>query len=292
MNQPGQEALPHAFFLPVDPHSTSAGQRFCLFHPPGGAIKRGRVLYLHPFAEELNCTRRVVAQQARALAAAGYAVLQIDMTGCGDSTGEFADATWDAWLEDAALAHRWLSQSASGPLWLWGMRSGALLATALTKNLPEPAHLLLWQPVASGQQVLQQFLRLHAAGQWMGAEKTDEHSPSQRLAMGQSVDVAGYTVRPELAEGMASANLQPPATSVKGQLIWLDITKQANGALSPASEKWVSAWGQAGWQTKAMALVAPSFWQNVSTENAPALIEATLMAMLAEEFCLPSTDSP
>lgn len=278
MSQQGRTALPHAFFLPVDPLTSSAGQRFCLFHPAQGSALRGRVLYLHPFAEELNTTRRVVAQQARALAAAGYAVLQIDLTGCGDSSGDFADATWTAWLEDAALAHRWLSQAASGPLWIWGMRSGALLATEFLKTLTEPANLLLWQPVTSGQQMLQQFTRLHTAGQWLGARMPDEQSPAQLLAQGQSVEIAGYAVSQELAQGMAQARLQPPAKAC-GRLIWIELTKQADTALSPSSEKELFAWRNAGWQVSAQAITCPAFWQTMTTEDAPALVSTTLVTM-------------
>lgn len=281
MTQQGREALPQAFFLPFETHSRRTGQQFCLFHPPGGDIALGRVLCLHPFAEELNTTRRVVAQQARALAAAGYAVLQIDLTGCGDSTGDFADATWANWLEDAALAHRWLSQSASGPLWVWGMRSGALLASALLDTLAEPAHLLLWQPVVNGQQMLQQFVRLHAASQWLGAGKADEHSPTQRLALGQPVEIAGYTISPALAAGLAQSHLRPPATGAVGRLLWMDITKQADAALNPSSEREILIWQKAGWQTEAKTVIAPSFWQTVTSEDAPALIQATLAAMTA-----------
>lgn len=280
MTQQGREALPQAFFLSAESHSPREGQRFCLFHPPVGT-PLGRVLYLHPFAEELNTTRRVVAKQARALAAAGYAVLQIDLNGCGDSTGDFADATWTTWLEDARLAHGWLSQSASGPLWLWGMRSGALLATDLLNSLSEPAHLLLWQPAVTGQHVLQQFARLHAASQWLGAGKADEQSPTQRLALGQPVDIAGYTISPELAAGMSQARLQPPSNGAVGRLVWMDIVKQANAASSPSSEREILVWQKAGWQTECKAVTAPSFWQTVSTEDAPALIHATLAAMAA-----------
>ena len=73
MTHPWPYPLPQAFFLPAD-----GGQRFCLFYPPEGTQSRGRVLYLHPFAEELNSTRRIVAQQARALAQAGHGVLLVD----------------------------------------------------------------------------------------------------------------------------------------------------------------------------------------------------------------------
>ncbi len=204
MSLPGRTALPQAFFLP-----TGAGQRFCLFHPAQGDARRGCVLYLHPFAEELNCTRRVVARQARALASAGFGVLQIDLLGCGDSAGDFADATWPAWLSDAQQAHRWLTGHCGGPLWLWGMRSGALLAAQLARllqNESEPAHLLFWQPVASGQQMLQQFLRLRTAGQWLSAHPADE-----RTGAGAGADHRHCGLHPEPRPGPRPGRSPPAA---------------------------------------------------------------------------------
>ena len=284
MTPPKRTALPQAFFLP----DGAGGQRFCLFYPPQGATCRGRVLYLHPFAEELNTTRRVVAQQARALAHAGYAVLQVDLLGCGDSSGDFADATWEAWQADALRAHGWLQQHASGPLWVWGLRAGALLATHLVAQLntqhpgtaTPPAHLLLWQPVVSGLLVLQQFLRLHAAAQWLGNGDANQPSPAKALAQGQPVDIAGYTLTPALAQGMGQAALQPPPGAHPGQLVWLDVSPlEAPPTTSPATEKTLTAWRSAGWQVQAHTVASPAFWQTVGTEHAPALIQATLAAL-------------
>ena len=105
------------FFLESAP-----GRRFCLFHPPAGAC-RGAVLYVHPFAEEMNKSRRMAALQARALAAAGYGVLQIDLHGCGDSDGGFGEARWEQWHADLAAARAWLDDthralaSASARVW-------------------------------------------------------------------------------------------------------------------------------------------------------------------------------
>lgn len=290
---PARPALPQAFFLTAP----EGGQRFCLFHSPApGAPPRGRVLFCPPFAEELNTTRRAVARQTRALAETGFAVLQIDPLGCGDSSGGFEDASWSAWLADLELAHAWLSQRASGPVWLWGLRAGALLASDLAARLPEPAHLLLWQPAASGQQQLQQFLRLHAAGQWLasdkagGVKKTD--TPAQQLALGQSVHIAGYPLSPALAQGLAAARLQlpvsqPPGHSVR-HLVWLVFAQQTASnplppaALSPASEKTLAAWRAAGWRVHAQTLASPAFWQTVEAEAAPEIETATVQALLAE----------
>ncbi len=44
------------------------------------ATPRGAIVYIHPFAEELNRSRHVVALQARAFAEAGYAVLPVKTT--------------------------------------------------------------------------------------------------------------------------------------------------------------------------------------------------------------------
>ena len=50
------------------------GQRFCLLHtPPASQPALGHVVYVHPFAEEMNASRRMAALNARALARAGSA---------------------------------------------------------------------------------------------------------------------------------------------------------------------------------------------------------------------------
>src|SRR6218665_17582 len=111
----------HPFFL----DAADGGQRYCIHPPAQGSVKRGQMLYLHPFAEEMNKTRRMAALQARALAQAGFEVLQLDLLGCGDSAGDFGDASWQGWLDDVHLACAWLqSQPRPAPLWLWGLRAG------------------------------------------------------------------------------------------------------------------------------------------------------------------------
>src|SRR5215472_6075674 len=119
-----------AFFLPA-----AVGQRFCIYHAASGPLARGSLLYIHPFAEEMNKSRRMVALQARSFSNAGYAVLQIDLMGCGDSSGDFADATWESWVQDVTLACEWLRHRSSSPLWIWGLRSGCLIAVEAARRL-------------------------------------------------------------------------------------------------------------------------------------------------------------
>lgn len=284
MNTAAPAGLPQAFFLPAAPGARAGGERFCLYHPARGPAPRGSVLYLHPFAEELNNSRRLVARQAQALAAQGFAVLQIDLFGCGDSSGLFEEAHWDDWLADARLAQGWLATQANGPLWIWGLRSGALLAAALAA-LPCPhdapaTQLLLWQPVGSGEQALQQFLRLHTAGQWLDSGPAAGDSAATHLRNGDSVDIAGYTLSPALAEGLRSARLAPPVSAAPGRLVWLETTSQVAPSLTPATERQLASWRSAGWSVHAAAVQGAAFWQQVGNHEAPELMAATAAALM------------
>lgn len=278
MTTTAAEALPDAFFLDAE-----KGQRFCLFHRAQGHQVKGRILYLHPFAEEMNASRHVVAQQCRALAASGYSVLQIDLLGCGDSSGDFGDATWSAWVQDALLGWQWLRDHApEAPIWLWGLRAGALLACAATRALQaqHPAaqvNLLLWQPMVSGQQQLQQFLRLHAAAQWLGRDAMGE-PPAQRLSAGQHAHVAGYSLSPTLAAGLEDAHLDLP--SGQGRISVVETSAANPPTLSPWIERRKTVWQSAGWQVGTQAVHAPGFWQNVVESSLPEALAATTQEAL------------
>ena len=102
-----------AFFLPAQP-----GHRFCIYHPSADGRTGCSFVYAHPFCEEMNKARRMAALQSRRLAAAGYAVLEIDLFGCGDSSGDFADAKWDIWKQDLQFALVWLKSRVAGPMGL------------------------------------------------------------------------------------------------------------------------------------------------------------------------------
>lgn len=262
-----------AFFLSA-PHG---GQRLCIHHPAQGVEKRGQVLYLHPFAEEMNKSRRMAALTARSLAAAGYEVLQLDLLGCGDSSGDFEDANWEAWVEDAILGCHWLQQQATpAPLWLWGLRAGCLLAVEVARRLMSPANCLLVQPPASGRPQLQQFLRLKVAGEMLdGASKGVMAEMREALAQGQAVEVAGYRVSAALARGIEEASLQPPSTS-PGHLVWLELNSQTGSTWTPVSAQMQARWRDAGWSLAAELVQGPAFWQTSEIEEAPLLIQAAL----------------
>jgi exosortase A-associated hydrolase 2 len=278
-----------AFFLPVEgPHP---GQRFCIFHPAQGSTTRGAVLYIHPLAEEMNKSRRMAALQARALAQAGYAVLQIDLLGCGDSTGDFGDAIWQDWVDDVMRGCEWLGQRVDAPLWLWGLRAGCLLAVDAAHRLGPSPNFIFWAPAASGKLLLQQFLRLKAAADMLGGgAKGGVDGLRHALAAGNSVEIAGYSLSAGLAQGLEQSLLaQPVALQIEAprRIEWFEISARDDAVLSPMASKTIAQFEECGFATRSHVVAGPSFWQTTEIEDAPALVAATVSAI----FSAPDTQA-
>jgi exosortase A-associated hydrolase 2 len=266
---------PEPFFLPID-HGRR-GQRFCLFHRAAGPAA-GLVVYVHPFAEEMNKSRRMAAMQARALAAAGYAVLQIDLLGCGDSSGDFAEATWEDWIDDVVEAIDWVKRREHGPLWIWGLRAGCLVGVHAAQRVDAPCNLLFWHAPASGRPLLHQFLRMKvAAGLLDGTSKGVLEGLRQQLLSGHAVDVAGYSVAASLAAALEASTLDPPTKG--GRVEWLELSNRDDPGLAPASETTLQRWREAGWDVRSRLVKGPAFWQTSEIEEAPRLIEASIEAL-------------
>lgn len=274
-----------AFFLAAD-GGTRSGQRFCLLHTPRhaphDAAPKALIVHVHPFAEEMNKTRRMAALQSRAFAEAGCAVLQIDLLGCGDSSGDFGDASWAAWLQDVTRAVRWLRtrypHASTTPLWLWGVRAGCLLACEAATQMDDNVNFLFWQPAASGKALLQQFLRLKAAGEMLeGKGKGVVEGLKQQLAAGAPVDIAGYALSPSLAQGLEAASLAPVPNAQR--LVWLEVSSREDAELSPAAAAPITRWQAAGVAVHSQVVSGPAFWQTTEIEEAPALVTASVAAV-------------
>ena len=264
-------ASAETFLLPA-----GSGFRFCLLRKPlRRSSVRGCVILAPPFAEELNKSRRTMALAAEGLAAFGFAVLQIDCLGCGDSSGDFADATWEEWISDIERGYRWMSEHFDGRVWIWGVRAGALLATELLKRLERSPALLLWQPVLSGRQHLTRFLRLKSANEFLGdGPRSGTQELFKRLADREAIEVAGYRITPELADGLAAAELSLPP-GFKETTVCLEVVAETNGDFDRASAACFARWRECGVTLISVTVAGPSFWQTQQITEAPALVEAT-----------------
>jgi exosortase A-associated hydrolase 2 len=268
----GRPAEP--FFL-----KAGSGERFCLYYAPdAGSACRGAFIYVHPFGEEMNKSRRMAALQARSLASAGFGVLQIDLSGCGDSSGEFSDARWEIWKDDLATAKNWLENTARAPVSLWGLRLGALLALDFAMDSTNAVdQIVLWQPVISGETFLTQFLRMRLASEMLGgteAKTTGTQGMRNAMAAGQSLEVAGYELAPALAakiDSMNAVNLAVTGTPVH----WFELVPEAGRPLPPPAARAASAWEQRGVDLHVHLVPGTQFWMSQEITECPALIAAT-----------------
>lgn len=234
-------------------------------------------MYVHPFCEEMNKSRRMAALQARRLAAAGYAVLQVDLFGCGDSSGQFGQARWEIWKHDLQAAVGWLKARVDGAMSLWGMRLGATLAADVARDpAMRVCDLVLWQPLSSGELFLTQFLRLRLAAEMLseGAAQTGVGELRAALARGMSLEIGGYDLHPELAaeiERLRLADLVPAAKRVH----WLEVVAQASPRVPPASQRTLDAWRLKGLDVHATAVTGEPFWSTIEIAECEALLWAT-----------------
>ncbi|MGC2456580.1 MAG: hydrolase 2, exosortase A system-associated [Gallionellaceae bacterium] len=272
MQQAGFEIEP--FFL-----TGGQGALFCIHLYPTDTAPKAGILYLHPFAEEMHKSRRMAALQARRFAAEGYAVLQVDLTGCGDSSGDFGDATWEAWHDDARRAHTWLLAKAPGPIILWGLRTGASLAVELAGSLSDIERLLLCQPVINGEQYLNQFLRIKLASEMLsgGQAQSGTKELLSRLDAGEGIEVGGYLLGAAMARSLARMKLAdtPPPCPVE----WIEIGAEDSDIPAPASLRIVDAWRTAGVKVHARTVTGEPFWITQEITECPNLIEATTEAI-------------
>jgi len=251
----------------------TGGQRLGILHRPATDRVRGAIVHVHAFAEEMNKARRMAALQARAFANAGYAVLQCDLLGCGDSSGDFGDATWDAWLADVARAAAWLGARYDAPPTLWGLRAGCLVASEAARRHALEGDFVFWQPMTTGKAMLQQHLRLHVAKDMLdGQAGGGTRRLHDRLAAGEAIDIAGYTLNPALAAGLEHATLQPASG---GRTLWLEVSTRDDGGLLPASAAVIERWKASGHDVTARVVKGAPFWNAAEIEEVPGLVAAT-----------------
>lgn len=271
--------------------STPGGRRWLMHHAPGTAV-RGCVVACAPMGEEMNKSRRMMALQARALARAGWAVVHLDLAGTGDSDGQLDTVRWSDWCDDIALAALWIRNrhpdTRDGPLCLWGLRAGALLAMdAMHRHIESlgDAHLLLWQPLSQGAPQVQQWLRLGTlTGMAGGGGRSGSTPPSMaelkaQLASDTCLTLGGYRIGTALLNDLQQCQPVPMPARGTQRLLWLELQSVPEPALLPASQTRLRSWSDAGWAVTAESLSGPGFWNSVEIAECPALLERTLQQM-------------
>ena len=140
---------------------------------------------------ERSCSYPSWVRWARTLASNGFLVFRFDYAGVGESTGSFAEQTFDTWADDLAAVVRFArEQHPDGRLFINGLRLGALLGQAVAGC----DGLLAWDPPVNGRAMLADMLRRKLASDYVervGGRESHE-AYIRKLESGTLLEVEGY----------------------------------------------------------------------------------------------------
>ena len=192
-----------------------ARQLFGLYHPAGGARPRAAgVLVCPPLGQEAVRTQRMFRVLADRLARAGWHVMRFDYFGTGDSAGDDEAGDLLGWRMDVATAHEELAKRSGCTTIVWvGARLGGTLAALASQDVtPPPRHLLLWEPVVSGPDYLQDLARRHV----QALAQSYSIAPAELLVGPHVGEALGFGLGPALRQQLGATDLRqatPPSTS-------------------------------------------------------------------------------
>ncbi len=205
---------------------SGTGTLSCVLYTPSGT-PRSCVLFCNPLFEERKSSQRVMVDCARALAADGVMVLRFDYRGCGDSQGALRDFTPTDWVADIKNAAQLLKDRSGGTaLGILGLRLGANLAVSSTRQGLATEFLVLWEPIPDGKPYIAHELRRKVLREMVtfGTGKSSRQSSTEQLAAGESVDLDGYELTPEIASSIESLSLLEDLSAIEGPLYLSNIT--------------------------------------------------------------------
>ncbi len=205
------------------------------------------MVFVHPFMEERQDAHPFLRSLAGRVSARGLWALRFDLHGCGDSEGEWEDATVASWLEDLRAACDFIrAQSGVQRVILCGMRFGATLAALATLDDEKPA-LALIQPVVKGVAYSMDMLRAYVAAEMVLTKKAGVTRDSlvERLRLGQTVNVFGYHLTAAQFDGLRDIDLMQSLASYPAPALIVDVVKTATGRASNDLASLVTAMGPA-----------------------------------------------
>lgn len=262
------------FFL-----DSQLGPLFAIYWPAKNKNLAHAILHVPAFAEEMNKSRRMVTLQAESLAEQGYLVLVIDLFGSGDSCGDFGDATWSLWLSNISDAVAWLKQQGIDVISLWGHRLGALLAMNFVSQNPGVVeNLLVWQPVLNADSFVTQFLRLRVAAAMMNSQAPQEKTSviKKQLQKGQTVEVAGYLLNPELMNPLMAVKVDPATLRTLSKVVMFEVVMGLDTQPSFISQQFLDSLIAAEVNVSLVTVIGDNFWASQEIVIAPALLQATI----------------
>jgi len=265
------------YFLKAD-----HGQLFIqAFTPEKKAVEA--VIFIPPFAEEMNKSRRMIALLGYGLASKGMLMVVPDLFGTGDSEGGFSQARWSIWMENLEQLRKKLISEGITRIHLVGLRMGCLLIDSFL-SVPRDAveKIIFWKPVLSGKQMVNQFLRLRVANSMMDGRKETTQVLRSLLSTEGILEVAGYSLNKALISALDEKTLGLDMLEHCSKAYWFDISSMENQPLGVAVAKFLDGAEQRGYIISQQTIMGENFWVNQEITEVPKLISVTCNALFQE----------
>ncbi len=248
---------PEPFFIDAN------GRRlFCMRPKADDGQTLRPILVLPPFAEEMNRVRHYLTRVSARLLKRGFTVLNLDLSSTGDSSGKFSEARVSHWLEDIAEAAAHISVPAS-PLGILGIRGGALfLPTFMNETTLDVGKVCLIEPISTGGQLLNEFLRVRVAKSVFEGTKETVSSLATLLENGAELEVAGYQLSSGLYNELLELSLETQDFDPKERGLVIGCMRKVSDTRINKLEHAVSAWRSHGDKFDVAALEIEAFWAN------------------------------
>lgn len=236
------------------------GERvFSYLHLPASST-RGAVLVCSPLHGEFVRNYRREVLLARALAAAGQAVLRFHYRYSGNSDGDGRDLTFDSMRRDALAGIERLRADIPGvPVTVVGTRWGSLIAASAASVYPE-ASLVLWEPLATSSRFFADaFMSRRVREVRRGVERPSSDQELQdRLVAGEGIDVVAHRLEPALYRSSVGRTLEGELGSAIRRVFAAQIGP--TGSVRPDLAKLVKRWVETGLQVEAIGLKGEETW--------------------------------
>ena len=239
-----------------------------LYLPAEDDPSRPAVVLCNAFADERKSSCLAMVRLARRLASCGSPTLRFDYAGCGDSPGEFVDATVLTRIADINTAAECVKeQTGRGQLCLCGLRLGATLAARAAQARTDVAGLALIEPIGDGAGYIGAQVRRKLVRQMMTSGQADGHAGQADI-----VDLDGYALRPGTVEELRGLSLQQ--TTFAGPVLIVQASFNEKVRRDTAAVR--SACGSAGARVDVRALVLPPFWGRIDIVDTTPLEDAVV----------------
>jgi hypothetical protein len=139
------------------------------------------------------------------------------------------------------------------------MRLGGALAMEVALECAQRLErIVLLEPVISGEEMMTQYLRARVAFSGIRSDPGRRETTAglrERLAAGESLQVAGYVLTPGMVAAIDGIDLVKVQPDARGPVDWIAIAASNAGAVP-------EAWRKAGAQVKVHEVAVRPYWSH------------------------------